>query len=1441
MIDPAQALLSTPPEPAGQAERPPAAEPGSDVRLAPASSLLPAPFAVTSSSSEGRYIILGELGSGGMGTVYRAQDKASGRVVALKQLASSALGKRRRKLEALFEREYHTLARLRHPRIIEVYDYGLNETGPFYTMELLDGQDLQQLAPLDLQQACLRLRDIASSLALLHAQGLVHRDVSPRNVRATRDGRTKLIDFGALTSFGTASEVVGTPPCMAPEVLRRMPLDQRTDLYALGAVAYWTLTGRHARPARGVDELSKLWTRQPMSPSVIAPGIPPELDALVLSLLSVDPLARPQSAAAVIERLTAIGGLEPEEHEHSADSYLRSGRMVGREGERQWVRERLERARRGHGVEIVIEGPAGIGRTRLLRELSLEAQLGGFLVLGVEAQATPAPFGAAAALASSLLRACPELASSEAAKHAQVLAPLSAELTAQLAPDAAPELAADPREQRASAHAALHDLFLSAARRQPLLLAVDDLQAADEGSASLLAALSREGRGAALVVMATLRTGDAVAAPAQVSALRKQANRVPLAGLDAAACEELVRALFGDVANCGRVALLLYNNSGGNPQQLMDLAQLLVSRRIAKYASGTWVLPLEVAEGELPSRMEEIALARLAPLSALTRDLVEALSIYAKPVALEHALLLAAHANGQAQDALDELIVAGILSMEGGALRFRQETLREAVLGQMDAARRSARRKAAAEALLAQSDDDLDARMEAGFLLLHAGQEGRGADLLASTARRLLKAHGAARDVRGIVRALRDAVDVYERQGRPSHELATLLFPLMPFAYYSSEWRLIAHHAEKTVRVGLEVTGLGLAFRLRHLLGRKLALRVGAFVARARFSALRKRGFDYSFEEAIASFSGALPAVIGVLSTMLDAARLERLRSLLQPLSLFAQGQFPAFVFAHAIAATKIARGLNYEAGEAYGQLIAWMQEPRMQGALPPARWKTLYGGMLYSQAILLCYASDPRALELAREMEQLGVRAWETVANQLRMMYHAYLGEADERRRYHERVELSASRGGTTWQVEMFLPVALLNADVLSADTVAARRSWEQLSRLAKGVPTLEVYRDAAHAAYLMLRGDLTGAIEAYERLLPELGAGRRSYWLPTRAYFATALNAAGQHQRAKQVASEALSHVSANDKTVVVMSLEVERQLALAEAGLGRTGAAVAMLDTLLGEHRDLENPLLLGLLHEARADVALKVGDAAGFEAHFVEAGRLFRGTRNPALVARVERLAARAVQAGVHEAGSEQAAAEPRNAAEHSLCCALSELSQAVDPCDFALQLIMREAHAKAGYLYLFTREGVRLMAASSPQEPPRGLETQLHEQVEAARSQLSEDDCDCTRVVDPPAAANALASAAARGLAARAEPPRWSAAPAPKLAVDSLAPPLADGKAYRLLVLRAGATCSYCAVGGLILEVAPNAGLRPLPASLLEGVATALQERGVTVSTQMGAR
>jgi serine/threonine protein kinase len=184
------------------------------------------------------------LGRGGMAVVYRVTEVATGRQLALKQLAVPADAPGRQDLVALFEREFLTLTQLSHPRVIEVYDYGVDNAAPYYTMELLDGGDLRERSPLPWRQACELLAGVCSSLALIHSRRLVHRDVGPANIRCTRDGATKLIDFGAMELMGPAQSVVGTPAFVAPEVVHQLPLDGRTDLFSFGATLYFALTRR---------------------------------------------------------------------------------------------------------------------------------------------------------------------------------------------------------------------------------------------------------------------------------------------------------------------------------------------------------------------------------------------------------------------------------------------------------------------------------------------------------------------------------------------------------------------------------------------------------------------------------------------------------------------------------------------------------------------------------------------------------------------------------------------------------------------------------------------------------------------------------------------------------------------------------------------------------------------------------------------------------------------------------------------------------------------------------------------------------------------------------------------------------------------------------------------------------------------------------------------
>ena len=381
---------------------------------------------------------------------------------------------KRRATALLFQREYNTLAQLSHPLIIRAFDYGVDADTPYYTMELLSGENLRHLAPLPWKEAASLIRDVASALALVHSRRLIHRDVSPRNVCRTDDGRAKLIDFGTLSPMGRAKNVMGTPPFLPPESLEDQPLDARSDLFSLGAVAYFLLTGEQAYPARRIAELGHVWRRGIRPPSARAPEVPPALDALILSLIDLNPLARPTSAAEVFDRITAIASLPKGETAETARSYLLTPTLVAREDATQRFRRRLLRAERGRGGALLVESPSGCGRSRLLASFLLEAKLRGMVSLRADAEDRRGePFGVVRTLLKGLYESEPALAD-EAFAAAPELQPLFGPNDSSTGGAAS----MDP-ERWVSTTRALARLFVDVSKKRSMVVGVDDFDACD--------------------------------------------------------------------------------------------------------------------------------------------------------------------------------------------------------------------------------------------------------------------------------------------------------------------------------------------------------------------------------------------------------------------------------------------------------------------------------------------------------------------------------------------------------------------------------------------------------------------------------------------------------------------------------------------------------------------------------------------------------------------------------------------------------------------------------------------------------------------------------------------------------------------------------------------------------------------------------------------------
>ncbi|MHC5024274.1 MAG: serine/threonine-protein kinase, partial [Planctomycetota bacterium] len=295
-----------------------------------------------------------------------------------------------------FRREARAMASLNHPNIVTIYSVEETAEHRFLTMELIRGASLDRLIPpggLPVDQLYSLAIQLADALSAAHDNGIIHRDLKPGNVMVDETSVLKVLDFGlakldeAVSSAGTDPDtptemvtregvVMGTVPYMSPEQVSARPVDHRSDLFSLGIILYEMASG--ARPFAGASsaELASAILRDPTPP---LGGVPAELERLIAHCLQKQPDDRIQSAERIATELRTVQSspaVPPPAVEAPA------GRpFVGRQAERETIREMLEAARSGRGGMVLLGGEPGVGKTRLAEELLAEGAARGMLAL----------------------------------------------------------------------------------------------------------------------------------------------------------------------------------------------------------------------------------------------------------------------------------------------------------------------------------------------------------------------------------------------------------------------------------------------------------------------------------------------------------------------------------------------------------------------------------------------------------------------------------------------------------------------------------------------------------------------------------------------------------------------------------------------------------------------------------------------------------------------------------------------------------------------------------------------------------------------------------------------------------------------------------------------------------------------------------------------------
>src|SRR5882724_5167831 len=665
-----------------------------------------------------RYRLDSEIGRGGMGIVYRATDLDLKRQVAVKLLpdrVSSADARER------FLREARAAAALNHPNIVAVYDVGEDQGLPFFVMELVEGRSLGQVPPGDFRRVVEIASQICEALEHAHTHSIVHRDLKPDNVllSGTRpSGSVKLADLGLAftvrdSRLSGAGLIVGTPAYMAPEQILGQKIDGRADLYALGVLLYEMTTGRV--PFIGDDPLtivSQHIHAPVVPPRALCSDIPRALEAVIVRLLAKDPAQRFASASEA--GLALRGALEAPDAAAEDESAavvaildaLSRGRLVGRAEELAESRELWRRAREGRGHCLLLSGEPGAGKTRLAREVIVQAAVDGAAVLSgacyeYEATTPYLPF------VETFRRWVREFA--DDVKLREVFGDAAAQL-AKLAPEIEARLGPFPTRPQLPAHEerllffdAVVQVFSDLARGRGLLFYIDDLHWADGSTLWLVGHLLRNLRESRVLIVASYREIELDRAHPLAKALvdwnrERLMTRIVLRRFGADETREQLGALLNEQVSA-EFAEAVHRETEGNPFFVEEVLKALIEQGSVRRESGRWNR-CDMDQLLIPQSVKEAIGHRLDRVSPECNDVLRASAVLGKVFTFEE-LVAALQQNEDALlDALDEAVGAQLIaSGSGDSFTFTHDKIREVLYEELNPIRRRRLHRHAAEGL----------------------------------------------------------------------------------------------------------------------------------------------------------------------------------------------------------------------------------------------------------------------------------------------------------------------------------------------------------------------------------------------------------------------------------------------------------------------------------------------------------------------------------------------------------------------------------------------------------------------------------------------------------------------------------------------------------------------------------------------------------------------
>lgn len=653
-----------------------------------------------------RYRIDSELGEGGLGIVYRAFDTLLEREVALKLLAEKGLSAdSQTKLLA----EARAAAGLSHPNIVTVYDVGEFENAMFIVMELLEGTTLREISGEDLAQVLVYFQQLCGALAHAHQHGVIHRDLKPENVILVGN-QVKLMDFGlarSMTSRLSADgALAGTAAYLAPEQALGMEVDERTDLYSLGVMLYEMTAGR--LPFKDGDALTVI--SQHLHTPVVPPRtyndeISPGLNELIMHLMNKTPGDRPASAEAVLLAVKDLPITEPGIESFTGVTLLQQivqGRLVGRQKEIDLLRQHWQQVQQGQAQLILISGEPGVGKTRLANEMISFSRMHGAIMLRggcYEYEATVPYLPITEALRDWVHNQPQEQLKEKLGDNASELAKLAPEIESKIGSlNPNPSLSPDQERLRMFDHVAR---FLGQlASDRALLLFIDDLHWADQGTLSLVHYLLRRLRNERMMIVGGYREVELDRNHPLAAALvewnrERLVTRIQLGRLTKEDCARLLASMFEQDEVSPDFTEAIFRETEGNPFFIEEVVKALIDSGQIYRENMEWQRN-DVADLAIPQSIKEAIGRRLSRLSRGSIEVLQYAAILGKVFNFQELMMI--YENGSSEvlerenyliNALDDGLDAQLIrAAEGETFSFTHDKIRETLYKDLNSIRR---------------------------------------------------------------------------------------------------------------------------------------------------------------------------------------------------------------------------------------------------------------------------------------------------------------------------------------------------------------------------------------------------------------------------------------------------------------------------------------------------------------------------------------------------------------------------------------------------------------------------------------------------------------------------------------------------------------------------------------------------------------------------------